>query len=171
MEKQMKYVRLSAETPEHNAVFESLMYPYIAETNEHSTRPLPQAFQQKWIYSMIAIQGAVDRHLELCYADEMPIGFLYGKIDHEDHKGFVKPGFGYVMEFYVKPDYRRKGYGKAMFHRLEQLFKTDGATMMYLTADPITGKPFWEAMGFLNTYEKSPENQLYIYEKNIPSSF
>ena len=97
----------------------------------------------------------------------MPIGFLYGKIDHEDHKGFIKPGYGYIMEFYVKPDHRRKGYGKMMFKRLERLFHLDGAEMMYLTADPVTGKPFWEAQGFQNTMEKSPENQLYIYEKAL----
>ena len=47
------------------------------------------------------------------------------------------------------------------------MFHIDGAEMMYLTADPVTGKPFWEAMGFNNVNEKSPENQLYIYEKAI----
>ncbi|MBO5648817.1 MAG: hypothetical protein J6S76_02775, partial [Clostridia bacterium] len=56
--------------------------------------------------------------------------------------------------------------------RLERLFHIDGAEMMYLTADPVTGKPFWESMGFVNVNEKSPENQLYIYEKPItPTSF
>ena len=167
MEKQIKYVQLSADNAENCKVFESLMYEYIDEMNEHSERPLPKEFQQKWINSIIAMQGSTDRHLELCYVGEMPIGFLYGKIDHEDHKGFIKPGYGYIMEFYVKPDHRRKGYGKMIFKRLERLFHIDSAEMMYLTADPVTGKPFWEAMGFNNINEKSPENQLYIYEKAI----
>jgi predicted acetyltransferase len=167
MNKQIQYIQLSVETTAHNAVFESLMYPYIAETNEHSPSPLPEAYHQKWIRSIIAMQGAADRHLELCYLGDTPIGFFYGKIDHEDHKGFIKPGYGYVMEFYIRPEYRRNGYGTIIFRRLEHLFKVDGATTMYLTADPITGKPFWEAMGFVNTNEKSPENQLYIYEKPI----
>lgn len=172
MEKQIKYVQLSADNAENCKVFESLMYEYIDEMNEHSERPLPKEFQQKWINSIIAMQGPTDRHLELCYVGEMPIGFLYGKIDHEDHKGFIKPGYGYIMEFYVKPDHRRNGYGKMMFKRLERLFHIDGAEMMYLTADPVTGKPFWESMGFVNVNEKSPENQLYIYEKTItPTSF
>ena len=56
-----------------------------------------------------------------------------------------------------------------MFNRLERLFRNDGAKMMYLTADPVTGKPFWEAMGFVNTNVQSPENQQDIYEKAIPS--
>ena len=32
-------------------------------------------------------------------------------------------------------------------------------------SDPVTGKPFLEAMGYKNTGEKSPENNLAIYEK------
>ena len=167
MEKQIKYVQVSADNAENCKVYKSLMYEYIDEMNEHSERPLPKEFQQKWVNSIIAMQGPTDRHLELCYVGEMPIGFLYGKIDHEDHKGFIKPGYGYIMEFYVRPDHRRKGYGKMMFKRLEQLFCLGGAEMMYLTADPVTGKPFWEAMGFNNINEKSPENQLYIYEKTV----
>lgn len=167
MEKQIRYVQLVADHAENCKVFESLMYEYIDEMNEHSKRPLPKEFQQKWINSIISMQGPTDRHLELCYVGKMPAGFLYGKIDHEDHKGFIKPGYGYIMEFYVKPEYRRKGYGKSMFERLERLFHTDGAEMMYLTADPVTGKPFWQAMGFINIHEKSPENQLYIYEKEV----
>lgn len=170
MEQQIKYVQLFADNAENCKAFEVLMYEYIDEMNEHSERPLPKEFQQKWINSIVAMQGPDDRHLELCYVENAPIGFLYGKIDHEDHKGFIKPGYGYIMEFYVKPSYRRKGYGKSMFDRLERLFWADGAKMMYLTADPVTGKPFWEAMGFLSTYEKSPENKLYIYEKPITST-
>ena len=80
MEKQIKYVQLSADNAENCKVFESLMYEYIDEMNEHSERPLPKEFQQKWINSIIAMQGPTDRHLELCYVGEMPIGFLCGKI-------------------------------------------------------------------------------------------
>ena len=71
------------------------------------------------------------------------------------------------MEFYVRPEHRRYGYGTEMFRRLEKLFYEDGAKMMYLTADPVTGRPFWEAVGFVSTNEKSPENKLFIYEKPI----
>ena len=167
MEKQIRYIPLSADNAENCRAFASLMYDYIDETNEHSERPLPGEYRQKWIDSIIAMQGPADRHLELCCVGEVPIGFFYGKIDHKDHRGFIKPGYGYIMEFYVKPDYRRRGYGKRMFKRLERLFHLDGAEMMYLTADPVTGKPFWESVGFENINEKSPENHQYIYEKSV----
>ena len=165
--KKTTYIQLSADHAETCKVFESLMYEYLDEMNEHSEQPLSKEFQKKWINSIITIQGPPDRHLELCFVENSPIGFFYGKIDHKDHKGFIKPGYGYIMEFYVKPDFRRNGYGKAMFNHMQELFVNDGAETMYLTADPVTGKPFWEAVGFLNTNEKSPENHLYIYEKFI----
>ena len=168
MEYNINYIQVSSDRPELCSAFESLMYTYIDEMNAHSHRPLPKEFQKRWIDSIIAMQGPADRHLELYYVDGNPAGFLYGKVDHEDHKGFIIPGYGYIMEFYVIPECRRKGFGKQMFHRLENLFRRDGVNMMYLTADPVTGKPFWEAMGFENTGEKSPENQLFLYEKELP---
>ena len=167
MENQIKYVRVSAENGNSSKLFALLLHEYIREMNAHSERPLPEQFVQKWCDSILSMQGPADRYLELCYAAEILVGFLYGKIDHEDHNGFIKPGCGYVMEFYVRPEYRRKGYGRMMFRQLEQMFRYGGAKMMCLTADPVTGKPFWEAMGFVNTGEQSPENKLDIYEAPV----
>lgn len=79
MEKQIKYVQLSADNAENCKVFESLMYEYIDEMNEHSERPLPKEFQQKWINSIIAMQGPTDRHLELCYSRKCRLVFFTGK--------------------------------------------------------------------------------------------
>lgn len=167
MENQIKYVRVSAQNQEACTAFRVLMTSYMEELDAHSDEPLPMEFLPKWIDSIIAMQGPSDRHTELCYVGDDLIGFLYGKVDHTDHKGFIKPGYGYIMEFYVCPRYRRKGYGRRMFLHMEHLFRGDGAKRMYLTADPVTGKPFWEAMGFVSTGEQSPENKLDIYEKDV----
>ena len=167
MENQIKYVRVFAQNQEVCTAFRALMTSYMEELDAHSDEPLPMELLPKWIDSIIAMQGPSDRHTELCYVGGNLIGFLYGKVDHEDHKGFIKPGYGYIMEFYVRPQYRRKGYGKKMFLHMEHLFRQDGAKRMYLTADPVSGKPFWEAMGFANTGEQSPENKLDIYEKDV----
>ena len=167
MENQIKYVRVCADNEESCKAFKSLMVPYMEELDAHSDEPLPMELLPKWIDSIIAMQGPSDRHTELSFVGDDLIGFLYGKVDHADHKGFIKPGYGYIMEFYVRPKYRRNGYGKRMFLHLEHLFRSDGAKRMYLTADPVSGKPFWEAMGFANTGEQSPENKLDIYEKDV----
>ena len=167
MENQIKYVRVCADNEESCKAFKTLMVPYMEELDAHSDDPLPMELLPKWIDSIIAMQGSSDRHTQLCFVGEDLIGFLYGKVDHEDHKGFIKPGYGYIMEFYVRPQYRRKGYGKRMFLHMERLFRDNGVKRMYLTADPVSGKPFWEAMGFARTGERSPENKLDIYEKAV----
>ncbi len=72
------------------------------------------------------------------------------------------------MEFYVLPEYRRRGYGRQMYLHLEELLKRDGAKRLHLTADPVTGAPFWSKLGFAPTGEKSPENKLDFFEKTVP---
>ncbi len=165
--KKLNFIQLLKDNEEHYHLLESLMIPYNIEIDCHHNRQTPREFIQKITRGMVNMQGASDRHLELCYDGNILIGFLYGKVDHKEHKGFIKHEYGYIMELYVKAEYRRMGYGKAMFQRLEQLFASHGTKQMYLTADPVTGKPFWETLGFVATGEISPENRLMIYEKAV----
>lgn len=163
----LTFIQLCAENKDNCVVFEQLMWQYTKELDKYQDRTTPTDFIAKWIDSIIQIQGDRDRHLELCYDNRTLIGFLYGKIDHPEHKGYTKVGYGYIMEFFVLPEYRRNGYGKEMYLRLEKLFRQDGAKRMYLTSNPVTGDPFWESLGFVNTGEKSPENGKEIYERQI----
>lgn len=167
----LTFVQLHADNKDNCENFEQLMWQYTKELDEHRNRTTPTDIIARWIKSIIQIQGDTDRHLELCYDNNKLIGFLYGKVDHPEHKGFIKVGYGYIMEFFVLPEYRRNGYGKEMYLHLENLFKQDGVKQMYLTSDPITGKPFWKSLGFTNTGEKSPENNMEIYEKTMPVDF
>ena len=167
MDNSLSFIRLNSTNLDLCKVFELMMYDYIDEMNEHSHRPLPKEFQKKWIDSIISLLNSVDRYLEICIVNDKPVGFLYGKIDRYGDKGYIRPGYAYIMEFYVRPEYRRKGFATQMFGRLQSLFKKDGAKIMYLTADPITGRPFWERMGFIETDEMNPDNQMIIFEKEI----
>ena len=164
----MKELAFVPVTDDRRQVFMRLMQDYAGELDAHVGRVTPPEVLEKWTYSIIARAVAErDWHQELCYDGEDPIGFLYGKVDHPGDKGYVKPGYGYVMEFYVLPERRRRGVGRALFGRLETLFEEDGVERLYLTADPVTGRPFWEAMGFVDSGETSPENGLPIYEKEV----
>ncbi len=154
-------------TEENQGEFHRLMLMYSRELDEHQDRSTDSEILNKWTDSMIAKQHDSGRCLKLCCAGGGVIGFLFGKIDSEQDKGFKKPGYGYVMEFYVLPEYRNSGYGRKMFRHLEGFFRSNGVKRMYLTADPVTGKPFWEALGFVSTGERSPENKLNIYEKRV----
>ncbi len=163
----LSFIPLRAEDREACDTFRTLMHAYSAELAAHEVSPPSETETERWIDSIIRLQGPPERHAELCELDGAPIGFFYGKTDRPEHKGDKKVGYGCIMEFYVKPERRRKGVGTAMFRRLESLFQTDGAFRMYLTADPYGGVPFWTALGFLRTGEVSPENHLDVYEKEM----
>jgi GNAT superfamily N-acetyltransferase len=173
--KQMQFVQVNKDNDNDCAEFKAIFWDYKDELGEHDPNllvsPDPQytmdEFLLKWLNSVIDSQCDSDHHLELCYDGDSLIGFLYGEVDHENPDGFVKPGWGFVREFYVRPAFRRQGYGRAMAERLESLFAADGAKMMYLTPDDITGQPFWAAMGFSETAEIHPDNGEKVWIKEI----
>ena len=154
-------------TENHRNLFHSLMQSYAAELDEHQHRSTPPDILTRWTDSIINNQHDNGRCLRLCYDGTEIIGFLYGKIDQPEDKGYKRIGHGYIMEFYVLPKHRRKGYGSAMLSYLERFYYEHGVNDLYLTADPVTGKPFWEAMGYTAAGEISPDNGQEIYEKTL----
>ena len=163
---ELKFVTVKNKRKYHK-LLESIMLPYCHELDSNVGRETPEVTLKRFIASIVSISEDKDRFVELCYLGEDLIGFAYGKIDREDQRGYVRPGWGYVMEFYIKPEYRRNGYGRENYKHLENIFKSKGVSNIWLTADPVTGEPFWSAVCFTNSGEKSPENNLYIYEKTI----
>lgn len=151
----------------YNKILENIMLLYCQELDRNACRETPEETLKKFIASIISMSEDKDRFVKLCYLGKDLIGFAYGKIDREGHRGYVRHGWGYVMEFYVKHKYRRNGYGKEMYNHLENIFESNGVSNIWLTADPVTGEPFWSAVGFTNSGDKSPENNLYIYEKEV----
>ena len=163
---ELKFITLK-NTGKHHKLLENIMLPYYRELDRNVGRETPEETLKRFIASIVSMSEDKDRFVELCYLGKDLIGFAYVKIDRERHRGYVRPGWGYVMEFYVKPEHRRNGYGKKIYKHLENILKSNGVSNIWLTADPVTGEPFWSAIGFTNSGEKSPENNLYIYEKTI----
>lgn len=160
----MNIPELKRVTGENAETFHRLMAEYACELDKNQGRITDGEILKKWTDSILAKQGE-DRFLRLCFSEDRAVGFVYGKVDREGDMGFIRPGYGYVMELYVIPEYRRRGIGRLMTEKLEDHFAGLCAKGIYLTADPVTGKPFWEAMGYICTGERSPENGLYFYEK------
>lgn len=79
----------------------------------------------------------------------------------------LEKGYGTIMGFYIKPEYRRQGYGREMFLHIENVLKRDGAPKIYLTPDGVTGEPFWTALGFENSGNLDPDNKKFIYIKDM----
>ncbi len=166
----MKSIQFNSVTSETAELFLGLMRDYAKELDEHQNRSTDPATLEKWTNSIIRKSEQESfRILRLCYVEGETVGFLYATIDQPDDKGYHRTGHGYIMEFYVLPEHRRKGYGRIMFSHIEQFFRERGVTQMYLTADPVTGKPFWSALGFTSKGEFSPDNGQEIFEKVILS--
>lgn len=164
--KGMSFVKLQNKENHFN-VFSKLMLPYCKELDKNIGRKTSEKTLINFARSILNMSGDKDRFVEICYDGNELIGFIYGKIDRKEHRGYVRPGWGYVMEFYVKPEYRRKGYGTEMYERLEFLFESNGVKNIWLTADPVSGEPFWSAVGFKNSGDKSHENNLNIFERKL----
>ena len=167
MENRCEFVSLSDCDAEAVETFKAMLFDYIAETDEHINRAPNEEFREQCFNCLLALRGEENCHIEMCLVDGAAVGFFFGVIANEDDNFFLKNGCGYIREFYVRPEYRRRKYGKLMLRRLEELLTGDGADTIYLTAEPVTGKPFWEAMGYKNTGEKLPENQFDIYNKIV----
>ena len=160
--KELKFVQCKKDNKEHSDVLLEMMIPYFDEVytdceNANELEVPPPEHTAKFSKAMINGQGAHDRHLEICYeTNDIPIGFYHAKVGHDDRPG------GFILEFYILPDYRRKGYGKIMFHRIETLFAIHGVKQMYLRSKSFTGMPFWESLGFKNVDIKTR-----FYEKEL----
>lgn len=163
MQLTFKYV-----TDENSEIFHILMKNYAKELDKHQNRITDTAVLDKWTDSIISKSNDdTFRILRLCCIDDEAIGFLFAKIDQANDKGYKRTGQGYIMEFYVKPEYRRRGYGKIMLTHIEQFYRERGVAQKYLTADPVSGNPFWSALGFVSKGECSPDNGQEIYEKAL----
>lgn len=162
-------LKFTAITQNDKNEFYRLMQMYASELDEHQNRNTDPGILKKWTFRIVEKQSETTRpiYLKFCCIDSTVIGFFYGDVDKAGDKGFVKNGYGCILEFYVLPEYRRCGYGKEMFLYLQDMFRSDGIKKMYLTADPITGKPFWEALGFKCTGEICTDNNQMVYEMSI----
>lgn len=163
MEK-LNYVNV---TEKNRAEFHRLMQMYAKELDEHQNRNTDSEMLRRWTENIIKNQRQPAICLKLCTIKSEIIGFLYGKIVLPEDNGYKKVRYGYITEFYVLPEYRRNGYGRNMYRFLESFFISKQIKQLYLTADPVTGKPFWEKLGFIRTGEISSKNKQEIYEKTI----
>ena len=144
----------------------NLMIEYVAETDFHQNIKTPEQIIPNITKSMINKINN-NRFLQIVYEEDEPIAFCYAKIDRIGDKGYIRPDWGYIMEFFVKKTHRRKGIGKKLVNQCENFFKEKGVKNIWLTADAVTGIPFWLACNFIETSEISFENSQQIMSKEL----
>ena len=164
----LNYVQISKEDNAVCEVATKLCFPYFEELNEHervveSKEEILEAVKQR-----IAIQGKrEDMHFEIALLNDEAIGIAMFAIDLGTVRGLLECGYGTVLEFYIRPEYRRMGLGEEFYRHIEEVLCADGAKSFYVTPDAVTGIPFWTSMGFVDTGLMDPDNQQPIYIKCI----
>lgn len=162
----MKYIVINKTNFSYCVMLNELMLEYISETDLHSGTSTPKEIIPKIIKSMIE-KIDENRFLQIVLVDGEPAGFCYAKIDRMGDKGDIRPGWGYIMEFFVRKPHRRRGIGRELVRHCENFFSVRKVKNVWLTADAVTGIPFWKAVGYSDTGEISKENNQNIFIKSI----
>lgn len=78
---------------------------------------------------------------------------------------FFTKGAGFVREFWVAPEFRGKGHGKALLGKAESWFQSQGLGLVLLTTDTASG--FYERLGYRPDRQFQAKNQDMVYRKEI----
>ncbi|GKX66536.1 GNAT family N-acetyltransferase [Inconstantimicrobium mannanitabidum] len=171
MLKRLYYKQIVSENTQQYNELISMWIPYMHEISKDDIKLMNESdiTLEKYAKQRVDIQGKRDdMHFELIYnCENILVGFAFYAVDLGGIKGIINPGYGYIMEYYIIPEMRRKGYATELFQHVTSLFKKHGVTQMYLTPDSILGIPFWTTIGFKNSGKIDPDNNMPIYEKRI----
>lgn len=164
----MRFEQINKDNTEQYQTLLSLWIPYLREIcDDDETANETDEELAKYAKQRVNIQGSRnDLFFELVYQENECIGFAYYAVDLGGIKNLLEPGYGYIMEFYVKPESRRKGYATMMFKHIEEIFTKLHVPKLYLTPESKTGIPFWYQMGFKDSGLTDPDNHMPIYIKN-----
>jgi GNAT superfamily N-acetyltransferase len=95
------------------------------------------------------------------------IGFSFFGLAGGIKAADIPPGYGMIMEFYIDPLFRRKGYATEMNNRIEELFRSWEISNVFLRPNPVTGRPFWKAVGYKDSMKVDPDDKRPIYIKTL----
>ena len=121
----------------------------------------PPELRGRFLRSVVDLQVEEERWLYLLRVDTGFIGFVHMKVDTTD-----RPGWGWMMEFYIRPEHRRRGYGRGLYERSEETLTDRGVKDFWLTSNP-EAIPFWRAMGYAETGEKAEFNNYPVIVKSV----
>jgi len=144
---------IQALTLDRTADFEALFLPYFQELEANEPQPLSPEIITKKLLPFVLNQwekGII--HIDLCLADDACTGFVIYQIDEPESDWCKRPGWGFIREFYIRPESRRKGLGHAMAAHVVAALKDMGTAQVYLTSDNAVA--FWQHCGFT---DETPE--------------
>lgn len=111
--------------------------PYMDEVDNEQALD-----HDRFLQSILRRQGEPGRWLALFMLGSEAVGFAHFKVDKDD-----RPGYGYIMEFYVIPERRRQGFGRHCVSQIAGILSQAGCSMAWLASHPAADE-FWHACGF-----------------------
>ena len=136
-------------------VFMTLGKDYMNQTAENK--------REIFLQSMVDLQGQPNRWLLLYENKKEYVGFAHVRY------GGDRPDWGWILEFYIKPECRRKGLGTQLYDKCESILREKNASSFWLTTNPEAVK-FWESLGYEKMGVIAEFNDYEIMEKHIPKS-
>lgn len=156
MEISVDFIRISREPPKHCTRFLDLGSAYMKEVAPDKSVEIHNRF----LNSILDRQNEQERWLIGVQENDKLMGFAHFKVDRIE-----RVGWGYIMEFYIIPDFRRKGLGRILYGFIKEEFMKFGINNIWLTASRENGEPFWCSLGFMDTGET--EHEMKILEISL----
>lgn len=122
---------------------------------------LPSEEREGFLQSILRRQREADRWLLLLRCEDEYLGFVHLKIDKDE-----RPGWGFILEFYIIPDKRRLGWGRRLFQLTIEILKTRNVKNIRLLTNQVA-EQFWHSLGFDDTGELDKETGQKILESTI----
>ena len=119
--------------------------------------------RERFMQSILSRLGEPDRWLFLLKYQNEYVGLAHVKIDKSE-----RPGWGFILEFYIVPSKRRMGLGRKFFSLIEDLLRSKGVKDIWLLATEAI--PFWCSLGFRLTGEIDKETGQMILTKSLRSA-
>ena len=116
--------------------------------------------RERFLQSILSRLGEPDRWLFLLKYKNEYVGLAHVKIDKDE-----RPGWGFILEFYIIPSKRRMGLGRKFFSLIEDLLRSKGVKDVWLLATEAI--PFWCSLGFRLTGEIDKETGQKILIKSL----
>lgn len=103
-------------------------------------------------------------YMFLCIKNNEVVGFSISQIDNERSDWNKLTDYGFIREFYILPNHRKKGYGKILAQHTIKNLVANGAKSVYLDTDK-NAKEFWIKCGFKSTgtFDEDNSNEIMVY--------
>lgn len=133
-------------------VFWDLGMAYMPEVDSGHSRQEHEGF----LRSVLDRRNEPERWLRLFGVGGDYVGFSYMKIDRDE-----RPGWGYILEFYVAPAHRRCGIASAAYAESSRLLREHGVSDVWLAAHRLA-EGFWLRMGFAYSGEMEGDQRVMV---------